>query len=280
MLAALVFAPAGWVAAQSVKLPNVDGSVKFAVIGDSGSGDQIQFDVAAQMVKSRQGFKFDRVIMLGDNIYGGQTPQDLDKKFAQPYKDLLKDGVDFYAALGNHDSQDNRLYKPFHMGGERYYTYSTKNVRFFVLDTDLLDPKQLTWLDAALKSATEPWKIAYFHHPLYSDGRTHGSDVNLRVVLEPLFVTYGVSVVFAGHDHIYERIVPQKGITHFVSGSGGQLRPGDYRKSAMSAAGFDSDCTFMLVEINGSDMTFQAISRTGQIVDSGVVKLATPRAGL
>lgn len=280
ILTALALTATTWVFAQTVKLPNAAGSVKFAVIGDTGSGDQIQFDVAVQMVKSRESFKFDRVIMMGDNIYGGQTAKDLDKKFAQPYKDLLKDGVDFYAALGNHDSQENRNYKPFHMNGERYYTHSTKNVRFIVLDTDLLDPKQMTWLEDALKSATEPWKIVYFHHPLYSDGRTHGSDVNLRVALEPLFVKYGVSVVFTGHDHIYERIVPQKGITHFVVGSSGQLRTGDYRKSAMSAAGYDADCVFMLVEINGNDMTFQAISRTGQVVDSGVVHVIAPKAGL
>lgn len=280
VLVAVALASGGWLAAQTVALPNASGSVKFAVIGDSGSGDQIQFDVAAQMVKSRKSFAFDRVIMLGDNIYGGQTARDLDKKFAQPYKSLLDDGVDFYAALGNHDSQNNRNYPPFHMGGERYYTHAAKNVRFFVLDTDVLDPKQLTWIEDELKKASEPWKIVYFHHPLYSDGRTHGSDVNLRVALEPLFVKYGVSVVFAGHDHIYERIVPQKGITYFVSGSAGQLRRGDYRKSAMSAAGYDADCTFMLVEINGDDMTFQAINRTGQIIDSGVVHVVAAKAGL
>jgi 3',5'-cyclic AMP phosphodiesterase CpdA len=281
ILAGVALASASWLSAQSVSLPNASGSVKFAVIGDSGSGDKIQFDVADEMVKMRQNFKFDRVIMLGDNIYGGQSPADLDKKFAQPYKALLDAGVDFYAALGNHDSQNNRNYPPFHMGGERYYSHATKNVRFFVLDTDALDPKQLAWIDDALKNAKEPWKIVYFHHPLYSDGLTHGSDVNLRVALEPIFVKYGVSVVFAGHDHIYERIRPQKGITYFVSGSAGQLRKGDYQKSAMSAAGYDADCTFMLVEINGDDMTFQAINRVGQIIDSGVVHVvAAPKAGL
>jgi len=281
VLCSFALASGGWLAAQSISLPNASGSVKFAVIGDSGSGDQSQFQIAAEMAKLRQNFKFDRVIMLGDNIYGGQSAKDLDKKFAQPYKDLLKDGVDFYAALGNHDSQENRNYAPFHMGGERYYTHTMKNVRFFVLDTDQLDPKQRTWIEDQLKAATEPWKIVYFHHPLYSDGATHGSDVNLRVVLEPLFVKYGVSVVFAGHDHIYERFKPQKGITHFVSGSAGQLRTGDYQKSDQAAAGYDADYTFMLVEINGSDMTFQSINRSGQIVDSGVVHVVVaPKAGL
>lgn len=281
VLCSLALASGAWLGAQSISLPNANGSAKFAVIGDTGSGDKSQYEVGTEMFKLRQNFKFDRVIMLGDNIYGGQTAQDLDKKFAQPYKDLLKAGVDFYASLGNHDSQENRNYPLFHMGGQRYYTHTMKDVRFFALDTDQLDLKQRTWLEDALKSATEPWKIVYFHHPLYSDGATHGSDVNLRVVLEPLFVKYGVSVVFAGHDHIYERFKPQKGITHFVAGSSGQLRTGDYEKSDQSAAGYDADYTFMLVEINGSDMTFQAINRVGQIVDSGVVHVvAAPKAGL
>ena len=92
-------------------------------------------------------FPFDTVIMLGDNIYGGQGPRDFVDKFENPYKPLLDAGVKFYAALGNHDSQTNRFYKPWNMNGERYYTFSKKNVKFFVLDSDYMDPKQLQWID-------------------------------------------------------------------------------------------------------------------------------------
>ena len=127
------------------------------------------------------------------------------------------------------------------MGGQRYYTYATKNVRFFALDSNQVDQKELAWLENALKSAQEDWKICYFHHPLYSDGGTHGSSVDVRVVFEPLFVTYGVNVVFAGHDHIYERLTPQKGIYYFVEGAAGQLRKGDTKRSAMTAKAFDQD---------------------------------------
>lgn len=275
-LAVLLTAWVWTTTAQEQRLPNAKDSVKFAVMGDTGSGDREQYDVGTQMAKSRQTFAFDRVIMLGDNIYGGQSAADLDAKFAKPYKALIDAGVDFYASLGNHDSQNNRNYGPFHMAGKRYYTFSTKNVRFFVLDTDQLDPAQLAWLETALKdsqAAKDDWKIVYFHHPLYSDGGTHGSDVNLRVVLEPLFLKYGVNVVFAGHDHIYERITPQKGIYHFVVGSSGQLRQGDLHRSAMTAAGYDSDMVFLLVEISKTQMAFQAVSRTGQVVDAGVLPL-------
>ena len=114
-------------------------------------------------------------------------------------------------------------------------------------------------------------RSCYFHHPLYSDAARHGSSVDLRVLLEPLFTKYGVNVVFSGHDHVYERIKPQKGIYYFVSGSAGQLRKGNMRPDDGTAAYFDQDQSFMLVEVAGDDMFFQVISRTGKTVDSGVI---------
>jgi 3',5'-cyclic AMP phosphodiesterase CpdA len=261
-------------AQTTATLPVRPGSLKFAVIGDSGTGDTPQFDIGARMTEARASFPFELVIMLGDNLYGRQQPQDFVTKFERPYASLLSAGVLFYASLGNHDSPNNRLYPRFNMGGERYYSYARKNVRFFALDSNQMDPMQLAWIDNALKQSGDQWKICYFHHPLYSNGGRHGSEVDLRVVLEPLFVKYGVNVVFSGHDHIYERIKPQRGITYFVNGSSGELRKGDTRPSAMTAAYFDQDQAFSLVEISGDDLFFQARSRTGRTVDGGVVHRA------
>ena len=216
-------------------------------------------------------FPFDLVIMLGDNMYGSQQPADFVRKFERPFQHLLDAGVQFFACLGNHDLPSNDRYRPFNMNGNRYYTYVRKNVRFFVLDSNALDPAQRVWIEEALKEATEPWKIAYFHHPLYSNAGRHGPEVDLRVQLEPLFVKYGVQVVYSGHDHVYERLKPQQGIQYFVSGAGGQLRKGDLKPSSDRAAGFDQDRSFMLNEVAGDDLFFQVISRTGRTVDRGVV---------
>jgi hypothetical protein len=270
---AIVAILAPWeIASQGVRLPLSTESLKFAVIGDNGNGDPEQYDVGRRMVEARSHFPFEMVIMLGDNLLGRQQPEDFVVKFERPYAPLLQAGVPFYAALGNHDAQTNRFYKGFNMGGERYYTYAKKNVRFFVFDSNLMDPRQVTWIEAALARSTDNWKICYFHHPIYSDGGRHGSDVELRVLLEPLFLKYGVDVVFSSHDHVYERLTPQKGITYFVEGSSGQLRKGNVKRSPTTAAAFDQDQTFMLVEINGDEMAFQAISRTGLVVDAGVVR--------
>ena len=250
-----------------VTLPNKSDSVKFLAMGDNGTGESAQYQVAEQMVEARKQFPFDFAIMLGDNLYGSQRPADFVAKFERPYKPLLDEGVKFYASLGNHDEQSNRFYKPWNMNGERYYTYTKKDVRFFVLDSDYIDPKQLDWITQQLKDSTDDWKIVYFHHPLYSSAGRHGSETDLRLVLEPLFVKYGVNAVFSGHDHVYERIKPQKEIYYFVSGAAGQLRKGDLQKSALTAAGFDQDQSFMLVEIEKEAMHVQAITRLGRTVD-------------
>jgi 3',5'-cyclic AMP phosphodiesterase CpdA len=251
---------------------NQPDSLKFAVIGDNGTGDAPQYDVGRQMASVRGRFPFDFVIMLGDNMYGRQQPQDFLDKFERPYAALLGCDIKFFATLGNHDQPTNRNYKGFNMNGERYYSFARKQVRFFVFDTNQLDRQQLAWIADALPRAAEPWKIAYFHHPLYSDAGRHGSNVELRVTLEPLLVDNGINVVFSGHDHVYERLKPQKGITYFIEGSSGQLRRGDIVESPLTAAYFDRDQTFMLVEVGAEQMTFQTISRNGEIVDSGIIR--------
>ena len=134
-------------------------------------------------------------------------------------------------------------------------------------------PEQIQWLENQLKQSGSKWKIAVFHHPLYSSGERHGSDTQLRAVLEPLFVKYNVSVVLNGHDHFYERVKPQKGLTYFVVGSGGQLRRGNIdRGSGLTAAGFDTDLAFLAAEIDGDTMYFNAVSRPGKVIDSGAIQ--------
>jgi hypothetical protein len=247
-------------------------SVRFAVIGDMGTGELPQYQIAAQMNTSREAFHFDFVITLGDNIYGGHSLADYQKKFELPYKPLLAAGVQFYGSLGNHDTPSERFYKPFNMNGQQYYTYKKGNVQFFVLDSNYMKPEQLSWLEKELHNSGSEWKICYFHHPLYSSGSFHGASTELRLSLEPLFVKYGVQAVFAGHEHIYERMKPQKGITYFTEGAAGELRQGDLKKTDLTAAGYDMDRSFMIVEISGGEFNFQTISRTGKTVDSGMIQ--------
>jgi hypothetical protein len=260
-------------AAQELRLPNKDGSLKFAVIGDTGEPSRGQVAVAGQMAAWRGRFPFTFSLMLGDNLYGRESARDYEKKFSGPYKALIDGGVKFYAALGNHDEAAQTQFKLFNMGGQKYYTFKPQNgVRFFALDTNYVDQKQLQWLDKELAASGSDWKIVFFHHPLYSSGGTHGSADLQRDLIEPVLIKHGVNVAFMGHEHFYERIKPQKGVAYFIVGSSSKVRRGDLRKSNLTVYGNDTDYTFLLVEIVGDELFFQAISDKGMTLDTGSIR--------
>ncbi|HSK64229.1 MAG TPA: metallophosphoesterase [Pyrinomonadaceae bacterium] len=261
-------------------LPNKDGSVRFLVIGDTGTGTSKQHELAQVMLRYRQAFPYEFVLMLGDNMYGSEKSADFKKKFENVYRPLLDQKVKFYAALGNHDESNQRFYEFFNMEGQEYYRFGKGNVSFYSLNSNYMDKRQVEWLKNKLATDTAEWKIAFFHHPPYSSGGAHGSDTKLREIVEPIFVKHNVDVVFAGHEHFYERIKPQKGIYYFISGSGGKLRKGDVKKgSSLTAKAYDHDMSFVLVEITGDQMYFQVVSRTGETVDTGVIARPTNARG-
>jgi len=261
-----------------LRFPLKNGAVRWAVIGDNGTGEQPELQVASQMQRYWGATHFDFVTMDGDNIYGGHKSVDFQNKFEAPYKALLDEGVKFYACLGNHDDpalEEN--YKPFNMGGNRYYTFRKGDVQFFVLDSNYMDPPQLAWLEDKLKSSDAAWKIAYFHHPLFTAAAFHGPDVDLRKQLMPLFAQYGVNAVWSGHEHVYERLKPQNGIYFFLVGNSGELRYHNLRKpNDLDLVGFDTDRTFMLVQIAGNELDYQAVAASGQIIDSGQLMRQKP----
>jgi hypothetical protein len=268
----LVLASLGALAAQDLSLPNKPDSLKFAIIGDSGTGSKTQYGVANMLVASRAKFPYEFVLMMGDNLYIGSDEKDFQKAFETPYKPLLDAGIKFYAALGNHDNPNERFYKGFNMNGERFYTFKPKpGVRIFALDSNYMDKSQLEWLDKELAASGSDWKICFFHHPIYSSGGAHGSDLQLRTLLEPMFLKYGVDAVFAGHEHFYERIKPQKGIYYFTSGGAAKLREGDIKATQLTAKKFDTGYHFMLIELVKDELHFQVITDEGKTVDSGVL---------
>lgn len=257
---------------QTVELPNKKDSFHFAVIGDTGTGGHQQYEIAQQLQRFHNAFPFNIVLMMGDNLYGGEKPHDFVQKFERPYEGLLASDVKFYATLGNHDDPNERFYKNFNMNGKRFYSFKPREgVRLFSLDSNYMDKEQIDWLEKELANSGSDWKIAFFHHPLYSSGEKHGPDEDLRRTLEPLFVKYGVSVVFSGHEHFYERLKPQNGIYYFIEGGSAKLRKGNIGVSDRTAKGFDTDNTFMLCEIEGDEMHFQTIARDGKTIDRGKV---------
>lgn len=260
--------------APATVMPNRPDSLKFAVLGDFGDGSRGQMAMAAEMARVLERYPYEFVLTVGDNLYGSERPQDFARKFEIPYKPLLDKGVKFYASLGNHDSPEQRYYKLFNMDGQLYYSFKgpKQNVKFIALKSDYLVPEQMEWLQKELEGSREDWKIPYFHHPPYSSGGRHGSHLPHREALEPLFVKHNVSVVFTGHDHIYERIKPQQGIVYFVAGSGGKLRAGGInRNTGLTAVANASERVFVVCEISGDELFFNAIAQSGRVIDSGII---------
>lgn len=246
-----------------------------AVLGDTGTGGRAQYDVATRLAELHREYPIDSILMLGDNLYGSEKPKDYRAKFEIPYAKLIAAGVPFYAVLGNHDGPGQQQYPLFNMQGRRYYTLTPReDIRLFALDSGRFDNAELMWLKKELANAREPWKIAFFHHPIYSSGARHGSDLALRSTLEPLFVKHGVTVVLSGHDHFYERMQPQQGVHYFVAGGAAKLRSGNARRTSISATAFDRDNSFLVLEIDRDQLRFRAISRAGHTVDHGSINRA------
>jgi hypothetical protein len=257
--------------------------LRYAVIGDWGIGDRSQFETAKKMFEVHQSTPFEFILTVGDNIYPDGKAGNFIKKFEKPYEPLLSANVPFYASLGNHDveggRQEQTRYPFFNMGSENFYQICKGNdlVDSFMLDSTNFDERQKSWLISSLKASTAKWKIACFHHPLYSSGKKHGSDDGLKKIIEPIFMDYGVKVVFSGHDHFYERMNLQNGIQYFVTGAGGALRRGGLNlNTSIRAQSFDKDNHFMVIEMFENEIGFKAISRLGDTVDKGMIQKVIP----
>ena len=195
----------------------------FAVIGDAGTGGRDQFRVARAMAETYRRQPFGLLLTTGDNVYYGDVADRANQVIHKPYGPLFDAGVEFRPVLGNHDidEQDDMPEILATLGmSRRYYSFTSGPVEFFALDSNRMDGDQLAWLIGRLSCSDREWQVVYLHHPLYSSGR-HGSDVALRETLEPVLVAGGADIVFAGHDHDYERTLPQHGIVHVVTGGGG-----------------------------------------------------------
>ena len=277
-LALVSIAVWGPFAAPTLTLPNRAKTLKFAVLGDNGSGDAGQYDLATQMAAVHRLFAFGFVIMVGDNFYGSQTPAELAKKFDSPYKAAARAGVTFHAAIGNHDDPFTVNYPPLNMGGRRYYTYVRQQVRFFVLDTNIMDGRSCAGSSRNCSSRGAVEDRLFPSSALWQRGttrlggghpraaRTAARQVRRRCRL------HGTRPRLRAAEAAEGRAL----LRHWIGWPAAQGRP---RTVGDTAAGFDQDQAFMIVEVDGDDLFFQTISRTGATVDSGTIPRAITRPG-
>jgi acid phosphatase type 7 len=247
----------------------------FAVVGDSGSGGKGQLAVAALLGHLHP----DLVLHTGDVVYPAGQGRHYDRRFFAPYRNLIKT-VPVFPVLGNHDVRKGNgaaFLENFHppLGSPasttRYYSFDWGNTHFVALNSELYhddkrsDPeKQKAFLVQDLGASRKRWKVAFMHRSPYGSSR-HGGDGRVREDLEPLFVKYGVDLVFSGHDHVYERTVPIRGVTYVVSGGGGRrLYPAG--NSDLTASSVSTHHA-VLVRVSGRDLLLEAVEVGGKVVD-------------
>ena len=254
-------------------------TVRFAVIGDYGSGKQPEADVAA-LVKS---WNPDLIITTGDNNYPDGTSETIDENIGQFFHEYISPYIGgygeggqenrFFPSLGNHDwhSIGAQPYLDYFTlpGNERYYDFTWGPVHFYALDSDSREPdgvgrssQQAVWLQNQLASSTSPWDIVYFHHPPYSSGM-HG-DVDW---MQWPFAEWGADVVLSGHDHTYERIF-RDGIIYFVNGLGGKSKYSFFGVVEGSQTRYNQDYGAMLVYASENAIRFQFINRLNEVIDT------------
>lgn len=279
--------------------------LRFGVIGDSGTGSEDQRRVARQMEVFHEKHPWKFVLMLGDNIYFEGHPKHFDNKFKDVYRNLMADGVEFHATLGNHDvihpAARNGMAQVEdeafgYAGNKPEYVFGAgpelpggqRLARFICLNSvgwleaieenreQELDSRRQrleAWLE---KSGGYRWNILYMHHPLYSFVEPfnlfglfgHGSYQKLRAELEPRLAGR-VDAAFAGHDHFYMKVKRQKGVHYFVSGAAGKLvvrgADKDHPKVEFAAREFH----FMDIALTADAFRYQAINDHGEVIHAG-----------
>ena len=203
------------------------------------------------------------VLQSGDAVVNGRDPKQWNVSFVSLINRITTDGgVPYFLAPGNHDVTGSAdLASPGRQEGLRNYlsavgqlippdgatrrlpgypTYAFGYGNTFVLafDSNIAeDSTQYAWVEAQLKGLDRRrWQhvVAFFHHPAFSSG-PHGGPVierptaAVRARYMPLFRERGVTLLYTGHEHLFEHWVEryrdaqgrQRRIDQIVSGGGG-----------------------------------------------------------
>ncbi len=252
-----------------------DSRFSFAVVGDSGSGGKGQLAVAGLLERLGP----DLILHTGDLVYPSGEERHYDRRFFAPYHRLIKE-VPVFPVLGNHDvrkGQAAAFLENFHppldspRSSKRFYSFDWGGTHFVALDSELYyDDKgsgpeeQKDFLVRDLAATRKRWKVVFLHRSPYGSSK-HGGDLRVREDLEPLFAKLGVDLVFGGHDHVYERTVPVRGVTYVVSGGGGRrlYRAGKSERTAFSKSAHHA----VLVRVDGGRLSLEAVEAGGTVVD-------------
>lgn len=289
---------------EADEIPTAEPDVTFAVIGDYGTGDEAEADVAELVTGWAPSF----VVTLGDNWYGVDpftltTEADLDavtgqfySDFIYPYQGTYGDGATvtqkFFPVFGNRDRDPAArlgVEKIYFNQSRSYYDFVMGHVHFFVVDSGYDNSQvnqqadgvtatsvQADWLRAKLMISTARWKVVLFHHPPYSSTASAlGSPLTGDGYLEyPAlrwpFKDWGADIVLNGHGHNYERLEVDD-LPYIIGGWSGRdvndLAVFHATPRAYSVLRYRLDTGAIRATVNCNELKLEAINRAGTEVD-------------
>lgn len=262
---------------------------RFAVIGDWGSGNDAMRNVAQQVNAADVDF----IITVGDNIYDSGQPGLYDRYLAAYAPTMRR--APMFPALGDHDIQSAngkwmltyfRLPQngPRDMKG-RNYSFDYGNAHFMALDSTAFELEPINresintikrWAFRDLAETAKLWRFAFMHNPPITSESVHHEAYNTRTMLLPIFEGAGMQMLFAGHNHFYERLGPVNGISHIITGGGGRVLYQATKRRADSVVLADKVHSFTLVEVKGRELTLRQIDENGKQLDEFQLNASSP----
>ena len=250
--------------------------IKYIAYGDTRSYPSWHNTVAAEIINT---FTADSnfqsiIISVGDLVNYGDGESDWDNEFFNPTYGHIQSmlaNIPYQACMGNHEGSGQLFVKyfPYPFVRARYWSYDYGPAHFVVIDQYAsYNPGslQLQWIEDDLAATNKDWKFIYLHEPGWSAGGGHNNNISVQNYIQPLCEQYGVSIVFAGHNHYYARAVVN-GVQHITTGGGGA--PRHYPTPGMPNIVFSArEYHFCKIEINGDTLHFKASKTNSTIIDS------------
>ncbi len=222
-----------------------DEKVSFVSLGDQGTGNFRQWQVAQGIKDLAEKKDLDFVMLLGDNFYrygieSVEDPQWL-YKFENMYRSDKLNQTPFYAVLGNHDYGGNEQaeieYSHERAGSGRWHMPARDYIQYYgaaddqallkvvYLDTspDSREHKYTAEVLTRLLEKSDPaiWTVVASHVPIRTGG-SHYFDGELVNVITPILSRFKVAAYFSGHDHNQQLIKRPSESLYIVSGTGGK----------------------------------------------------------
>jgi hypothetical protein len=250
--------------------------LKFMIYGDTRTYPASHDTVAGAMVST---FRNDPdyqslVVSTGDLVENGNTEANWDNELFNPSYDNIQTllvNLPYQSTIGDHEGTGvvYEKYFPYPYVANHYWSYDYGPAHFAVLDQYAdygSGSAELTWLQDDLASSSKSWKFICLHEPGWSAGGGFENNTNVQNYIEPLCETFGVAIVFAGHNNYYARAVVN-GVQHITTGGGGAAldTPNPNYPNIVATSRTHHFCK---AAIDSNLLHFTALTPNGTVIDT------------